>query len=125
MKVRIALFILSAAATLGVSAHGVFTPLAGNSAGCSFSVESSISGYATSSDGSTVSHGTLMPTVVGTSGCADIITCPASSQAAVYNAEGLFLGTFPADKIESADFLPGVYIIYMNGEAKKIVKLAR
>ncbi len=101
-------------------AQGGFTPLGGFGAGCSFSVETSVSGSVRGDNGWHVSHGS-MPVHAGasSSGIGSVETEVPSGKYDIYSLDGRHVGP----DLESLD--PGIYIISQNGKARKFIKSAR
>lgn len=114
---------LTAAMAMGISAYalGGFTPLGGTAQGCTFNIETAVSGTVSGSNGRTISHGTL-PSLVMT------------SSSSIQSVEANMLPDGPADiytidgrhvSCDIESLAPGIYIISQNGKARKFIKSAR
>lgn len=106
-----------AAAAMTATAGDGFTALGGTAAGCTFSLENSVSGSVKGVDGTVVSVGTTPLASVAVAGIVDVAVEPANeAETAVYTVDG---SRISAD-VESLQ--PGVYVVREGTRSYKFIK---
>ena len=119
MRTRI--FILTSFLAMAVAAvaQGNFISVGGYGAGCTFSVENSVSGYTATDNGSVISHGATPLSTLASAGVEDLNIDYAEGPVIIYTIDGRTVDS----NIENLQ--PGLYVICQGSNKYKYIKSAR
>ena len=117
---RFAIILTAIAASVGATcAQGNFIAAGGSAPGCTFAIESAVSGSTSFADGSVLSHGSMPLVCLSTDALLDLMADAEDGPALIFTLDGRSVNS----DIENLE--PGIYIVCKGSGTYKYIQPAR